>query len=102
MGFSLEHSFTSHTCSLGSFSKRYATVNDMKELNKMVTIMNTTYPQRLFGHLQGQLRLLSYPDASKRNNADHSSRCGQVIFLGTAKRKNIVRMVHLLNTNRTR
>eukprot|EP00971_Amphidinium_carterae_P036352 714729-Amphidinium_carterae.1 len=53
------------------------TVKDMKDLNKAVRLVKTR-PQRLYyWKLQGKLRLLAYPDASCRNNADHSSQRGQ-------------------------
>eukprot|EP00971_Amphidinium_carterae_P271686 5391118-Amphidinium_carterae.1 len=53
------------------------TVKDMKELNKAVRLVKTR-PQRMYyWRLQGKLRLLAYPDASYRNNADHSSQRGQ-------------------------
>eukprot|EP00971_Amphidinium_carterae_P224693 4457429-Amphidinium_carterae.1 len=49
------------------------TVKDMKELNKTVRLVKTR-PQRMYyWRLQGKFRLLAYPDASYRNNADHSS-----------------------------
>ena len=60
-------------------------IGDIRSLNKIVRTIRAK-PQRLIFHdLKGKLRLIGYPDASYRNNADTSSQRGQVIFLAEPK-----------------
>ena len=62
------------------------TVADVKALNKVVRAVRAQ-PQRLyFWPLQGPLRLIGYPDASFKNNEDHSSQRGQCIFLAEQRK----------------
>ena len=62
------------------------TVGDMRALNKIVRSVHMD-PQRLYFHkLTGQLRIVGYPDASYRNNADLSSQRAQVIFLSEPRK----------------
>ena len=62
------------------------TIADVKALNKVVHSVRAQ-PQRLyFWPLQGPLRLIGYPDASFKNNEDHSSQRGQCIFLAEQRK----------------
>ena len=57
------------------------TIGDVKELNKLVRILKAAQVELRFWPMQGKLRILSYPDASYRNNDDKSSQRAHVIFL---------------------
>jgi hypothetical protein len=62
------------------------TIADVKAVNKVVRTVRAQ-PQRLFfWPLQGSLRLIGYPDASFKNNEDHSSQRGQCIFLAESRK----------------
>ena len=61
-------------------------IADVKALNKVVCAVRAQ-PQKLyFWPLQGPLRLIGYPDASFKNNEDHSSQRGQCIFLAEQRK----------------
>ena len=62
------------------------TIADVKALNKVVRSVRAQPQKLFFWPLQGPLRLIGYPDASFKNNEDHSSQRGQCIFLAE-KRK---------------
>ena len=57
------------------------TIGDVKTLNKLVRSIRTVPVTLRFWPLKGKSRILGYPDASYRNNADKSSQRGQAIFV---------------------
>ena len=62
------------------------TIADCKNLNKIVRTIRAQ-PQTLrFWPLKGKLRLIGYPDASFKNNEDHSSQRGQCIFIAESRK----------------
>ena len=57
------------------------TVGDVKALNKLVRKIRQEVVVLNFWPLRGTNRIVGYPDASFRNNADKTSQRGQAIFL---------------------
>jgi hypothetical protein len=57
------------------------TIADVKQLNKSVRSIRSEPCVLRYWPVQGKLRLIGYPDAAYRNNADNSSQRGQTIFL---------------------
>ncbi|MDP7646981.1 MAG: hypothetical protein QGH82_02765, partial [Candidatus Woesearchaeota archaeon] len=62
------------------------TIGDVKELNKVVRTVRAQPVRLTFWPLRGLLRILGYPDAAFKNNADKSSQRGQCIFIGEARK----------------
>ena len=61
------------------------TVNDLKQINKLVRQIRADPAELRFWPLKGQLRLLSIPDAAYRNNSDKSSQRGHTLFVAEAR-----------------
>jgi len=57
------------------------TIADVKQLNKLVRSIRSEPCVLKYWPVKGKLRLIGYPDAAYRNNADNSSQRGQTIFL---------------------
>ena len=57
------------------------TIGDVKALNKLVRKIRSEVCLLNYWPLRGTNRLVGYPDAAFRNNADKTSQRGQVIFL---------------------
>mgnify|MGYP000140565083 CR=1 FL=1 len=66
------------------------TIADVKAINKTVRTVKAMPVALHFWPLKGNLRIIGYPDASYRNNADKSSQRGQVLFLAEARKTNSV------------
>ena len=57
------------------------TIGDVREINKVVRILKSNYIDSRHWPLRGGCRILGFPDASYRNNADKSSQRAHVIFI---------------------
>ena len=57
------------------------TIGDVREINKVVRILKSNYIDSRHWPLRGNNRILGFPDASYRNNADKSSQRAHVIFI---------------------
>ena len=66
------------------------TIADVKALNKVVRRIRAEPVTLRFFPLKGKHRILGYPDASYRNNADKSSQRGQVIFIAEDRVSGVV------------
>ena len=62
------------------------TIGYVKELNKVVRSVRAQPVRLTFWPLRGPLRILGYPDAAFKNNAEKSSQRGRCIFIGEARR----------------
>ena len=58
-----------------------ATIMDAKELNKVVRMVKDKPQRLLYAPIKGTPRLMGFPDAAYKNNADGSSQRGQCIFI---------------------
>ena len=58
-----------------------ATILDAKELNKVVRLVKDKPQRLLYAPIKGVPRLMGFPDAAYKNNADGSSHRGQGIFI---------------------
>ena len=67
--------------SKGASATTSPTFADVKQLNKLVRSIRSEPCVLKYWPLKGKLRLIGYPDAAYRNNADNSSQRGQTIFL---------------------
>ena len=65
------------------------TIGDIRALNKLVRRIRAEVVMLRFWPLKGRCRLIGYPDAAYRNNADKSSQRGQTIFMGEPRRTNV-------------
>ena len=67
------------------------TIGDVRAINKLVRKIRSQDVVLRFWPLKGDnLRIIGYPDAAFRNNADHSSQRGQVIFLTEGRKSGTV------------
>ena len=76
--------------SLGSSigcSPANATIMDVKELNKVVCMVKDKPQRLLYAPIKGVPRLMGFPDAAYKNNADGSSQRGQCILHLSAKKQ---------------
>jgi len=64
------------------------TIGDAKALNKLVRKIRAERIVLRFWPLQGNPRIIGFPDAAFRNNPDKSTQRGQVIFLAEPRQKN--------------
>jgi len=63
------------------------TIADVRELNKVVRQVRAVPMKLAFWPLKGSLRILGFPDAAFKNNADGSSQRGQVIFVAEPRKQ---------------
>ena len=63
------------------------TIGDVRELNKVVRTVRAQPVRLMFWPLKGSLRIIGYPDAAFKNNADGSSQRGQVIFVAEDRKQ---------------
>ena len=63
------------------------TIGDVRKLNKLVRTIKATPVELKFWPLQGNLRILGFPDASYRNNEDKSSQRAHCIFIAQEKKE---------------
>ena len=63
------------------------TIGDVRNLNKVVRTVRATPVTLNFWPLQGTPRLVGYPDAAYRNNADKTSQRAHVIFLAVSRER---------------
>ena len=61
------------------------TIADVKQLNQLARSIRSEPCVLRYWPLKGKLRLIGYPDATYRNNADNSSQRGQTIVLAEDK-----------------
>ena len=66
------------------------TVGDGRALNKLVRKIRSEQIILRFWPLRGTCRIIGYPDAAYRNNADKSSQRGQVIFIAEPRKKDTI------------
>ena len=64
-----------------------ATILDAKELNKVVRMVKDKPQRLLYAPIKGMPRLMGFPDAAYKNNADGSSQRGQCIFICQPRNK---------------
>ena len=64
-----------------------ATIMDAKELNKVVRLVKDKPQRLLYAPIKGTPRLMGFPDAAYKNNADGSSQRGQCIFICQPRNK---------------
>ena len=64
-----------------------ATILDAKELNKVVRMVKDKPQRLLYAPIKGTPRLMGFPDAAYKNNADGSSQRGQCIFICQPRNK---------------
>ena len=64
-----------------------ATIIDAKELNKVVRMVKDKPQRLLYAPIKGTPRLMGFPDAAYKNNADGSSQRGQCIFICQPRNK---------------
>ena len=64
-----------------------ATIMDAKELNKVVRMVKDKPQRLLYAPIKGTPRLMGFPDAAYKNNADGSSQRGQCIFICQPRNK---------------
>ena len=60
---------------------------DAKELNKVVRMVKDKPQRLLYAPIQRIPRLMGFPDAAYKNNADGSSQRGQCIFICQPRNK---------------
>ena len=60
---------------------------DAKELNKVVRMVKDKPQRLLYAPIKGTPRLMGFPDAAYKNNADGSSQRGQCIFICQPRNK---------------
>ena len=60
---------------------------DAKELNKVVRMVKDKPQRLLYAPIKGIPRLMGFPDAAYKNNADGSSQRGQCIFICQPRNK---------------
>ena len=64
-----------------------AAIMDAKELNKVVRMVKDKPQRLLYAPIKGTPRLMGFPDAAYKNNADGSSQSGQVHLHLSAKKQ---------------
>ena len=62
------------------------TIADVKYINKLVRAIRARPVRLYFWPLKGDCRIIGLPDASFKNNEDHSSQRGQVVFIAEPRR----------------
>ena len=60
---------------------------NVKELNKVVRMVKDKPQRLLYAPIKGVPRLMDFPDAAYKNNADGSSQRGQFIFVCQPRNK---------------
>ena len=63
------------------------TIGDVKALNKLARQLKSQPVKLQFWPLTGPLRIIGFPDASKRNNEDGSSQRGMTVFLAESRER---------------
>ena len=66
------------------------TYGDLRALNKLVRKIRAEVVKLQYWKLSGHCRIVGYPDAAYRNNADKSSQRGQVIFIAEPRKPGTV------------
>ena len=61
------------------------TIGDVKAFNKLARQLKSLPAKLQFWPLTGPLRIIGFPDASKRNNEDGSSQRGMTVFLAESR-----------------